>query len=114
LRCAAVVGSANNQLAEDGDADHLATRDILYAPDFVANAGGVINITVEMEGYSTERAAAMVDRIYDNVTAVFATADRDGVNPHVAATRVGAQRIEEVGGLRLRRSAVAPLTRGGK
>jgi leucine dehydrogenase len=114
LRCAAVVGSANNQLAEDGDADHLATREILYAPDFVANAGGVINITVEMEGYSTERAAAMVDRIYDNVTAVFATADRDDVNPHVAATRVGAQRIEEVGDLRLSRSAVAPITRGGK
>ena len=114
LRCAAVVGSANNQLATDDDADQLAANDILYAPDFVANAGGVINITVEMEGYSTERAATMVDRIYDNMSAVFDTAETDGVNPHIAATRLGAQRVEQVGSLRLRRRTGTAPTRGAK
>jgi glutamate dehydrogenase/leucine dehydrogenase len=67
-----------------------------------------------MEGYSTERAATMVDRIYDNMSAVFDTAARDEVNPHVAATRLGAQRVEQVGSLRLRRRPDTVPTRGAK
>ena len=55
------------------------------------------------QGYSADRAATMVDRIYDHVVAVFDTADTDGVNPHVAAKRVGERRLEEVGSIRLRR-----------
>ncbi len=103
LRCEAVAGSANNQLAIDEDADLLVERGILYGTDFVINAGGVINIAVEMDGYSVDRAKAMIDRIYDNLTAVFDAAERDGVNPHVAAVRVAERRIAEVGTLRLKR-----------
>jgi leucine dehydrogenase len=103
LRCQAVVGSANNQLAIDDDADLLAERDILYAPDFVVNAGGVINIAVEMDGYSVDRAAAMIDHIYDNLNGVFDAAEVDGVNPHVAAVAVAERRIAEVATLRLKR-----------
>jgi leucine dehydrogenase len=103
LRCEAVVGSANNQLAIDADADRLQELGILYAPDFVVNAGGVINIAVEMDGYSVDRAKAMIDRIYDNLNAVFDAAEADGVNPHVAAVRVAERRIAEVGSLRLKR-----------
>jgi leucine dehydrogenase len=102
LRCSAIAGSANNQLALDGDIELLVDRGILYAPDFIVNAGGVINIAVETDGYSTERAATMVDRIYDNLSAVFDTADRDGVNPQVAALRVAQARIDQAGGRRFR------------
>ena len=103
LRCAAVAGSANNQLATDHDAERLSEAGILYAPDFIVNAGGVINIAVETDGYSTERAEMMVDRIYDNLSAVFRTVDSDGVGPNEAAMRVAQRRIDRVGSLRIRR-----------
>ena len=103
LRCAAIAGSANNQLAVDNDVDRIADREILYAPDFVVNAGGVINISVETGGYSIERAEMMVDRIYDNLNAVFETADVEGVNPQDAAMRFATRRIDAAGGRRYRR-----------
>jgi len=103
LRCSAIAGSANNQLATDADIERIVARGILYAPDFVVNAGGVINIAVEAGGYSVERADAMVDRIYGNLSAVFDTADRDGVNTDVAATRFAMRRIDEIGRLRIKR-----------
>lgn len=110
LKCRAVVGAANNQLATDDDADRLAAADILYAPDFVVNAGGIINITEELRGYSWERAAAAVDRIEANVTNVFAAAEAQGVNPHVAAIGVARERIATIGGLGTRRRAGRALT----
>jgi leucine dehydrogenase len=102
LGCAAIAGSANNQLAVDGDVERIVARGILYAPDFVVNAGGVINISVETDGYALERAAAMVDRIYDNLTAVFETADTEQVDPQTAAMRFAKRRIDEAGGRRFR------------
>ena len=62
LRCRAVAGAANNQLASDEMADALRDRGILWAPDFVANAGGIINIAVELEpeGYDADRARVRV------------------------------------------------------
>ena len=102
LRCAAIAGSANNQLAVESDVERIVERGILYAPDFVVNAGGVINIAVETDGYSADRAGVMVDRIYDNLVAVFETADRDGVNTHDAATRFAQRRIDELGSVRIK------------
>ena len=98
LRCAAVAGSANNQLDVAEDADRLAARGIVYAPDFVVNAGGIINIASGREGHSAEKAAEMIDRIADNVTDVLQTSRADGVNPHVAATRVAERRLDGIGG----------------
>jgi len=103
LRCSAIAGSANNQLATDADIERIVARGILYAPDFVVNAGGVINIAVETDGYSVERAEAMIDRIFENLSEVFDTAERDGVNPDVAATRFALRRIDQIGRLRIKR-----------
>jgi leucine dehydrogenase len=103
LRCTAIAGSANNQLAVDHDVEQIVDRGILYAPDFVVNAGGVINIAVETDGYSLERAAVMVDRIYNNLTSVFETADAEGVDPQTAAMRFAKRRIDEAGGRRYKR-----------
>lgn len=82
--------------------EQIIGRGILYAPDFVVNAGGVINIAAETGGYSLERAGGMVDRIYDNLTSVFETADTEGIDPHTAAMRFAKRRIDEAGGRRYR------------
>lgn len=94
LRCTAVVGSANNQLAVAGDADRLARRGILYAPDFVVNAGGIINIAAETGGYSVEKSNRMVDNIYNNLTEILDISDRLGISTEAAAEQVAETRIE--------------------
>ena len=100
LACAAIVGSANNQLAEDDDAQRIADRGILYAPDFVVNAGGLINVYDELTGYSRTRALHRVDSIYGATMNILETADRLGINPHEAAIRVADDRIRDIGDLR--------------
>jgi leucine dehydrogenase len=104
LRCAAVVGSANNQLADPGCADLLAQAGVLYAPDFIVNAGGVINIAEELVGYHQERAYEQVRRIYETTTAVLDTAEAEGITTAAAAERVAERRIEAVAGVRLFRT----------
>ena len=111
LRCEAVVGSANNQLATPEDAERLVDSGITYVPDFVANAGGVINIAHETGGYDWQKAAAAVDAIAANVVCVFDVADRDGVNPVTAAVRMAETRIETIGGLKTRMSPGGDLER---
>lgn len=95
LRCAAVCGAANNQLEGDEDAARLADAGVLYAPDYVVNAGGVINIAAETApgGYDRERAWARVAGIAGTLREVFATADAAGITPGEAADRLAAARI---------------------
>jgi glutamate dehydrogenase/leucine dehydrogenase len=104
LSCAAVVGSANNQLREPGDAARLAGAGVLYAPDFIVNAGGVINIAEELRGYHRERAYANVRRIFDTTAEVLATAARDGVTTAAAADSLAERRLTDVGRLQLLRT----------
>ena len=111
LRCEAVVGAANNQLATPEDANRLADRGITYVPDFVANAGGVINIAHEAGGYDWQKAAAAVDAIAANVACVFRVADSDGIDPATAAVRMAEERIETIGGLKTRMSPGGDLER---
>ena len=99
LHCAAVVGSSNNQLAGPECARLLEQAGVLYAPDFVVNAGGVINIAEELVGYHRERAYAAVRRIFDTTTRVFEIAARDGIMAVEAAERMAEQRIADVGQL---------------
>ncbi len=99
LDCQAVVGSANNQLAAPGDALALAGRGIVYAPDFVVNAGGVINIADELAGYHRERALTAVRRIGATTTEVLRRAAADGTTTVAAAETVAEARIAAIGGL---------------
>jgi glutamate dehydrogenase/leucine dehydrogenase len=101
LRCAAVCGAANNQLATDDDAKRLMSRGILYAPDFVANAGGLINVSDEIRGYNVERATARVERIYDNTLRVLHAAHERNMSPHHAAVELAQERVAGIGSLRL-------------
>ena len=102
LRCAAVVGSANNQLADPSCAKLLADGGIVYAPDYVVNAGGVINIAEELspQGYHQERAYASVRRIFETTGRVLATAEAEGVTTAEAADRIAERRMDEVGHVR--------------
>ena len=95
LQCVAVCGCANNQLATDEDGDRLADAGVLYAPDYVANAGGVINIADELgpSGYDRERAYARVATIHNTVRRVFERATTDGITPARAADRLAEDRL---------------------
>ena len=95
LRCAAVVGSANNQLADASACGLLARAGVLYAPDYVVNAGGLINIAEELlpGGYRPDRALTAVRRIFDTVTSVLNVAEADGVTTAEAADRRAEHRI---------------------
>jgi leucine dehydrogenase len=100
LNCQAVVGSANNQLAEEEDADRIARRGIVYGPDFVVNAGGLINVHDELHGYSRMRALQRVDSIFDATKAILEISKEEGINPNQAAVRRAEDRIRQIGDLR--------------
>jgi len=100
LNCQAIVGSANNQLATDEDAERIAERGIVYAPDFVVNAGGLINVYDELQGYSKMRAMHRVDSIFDATSRILEMSRDEGINPNRAAMKVAEQRIKEIGDLR--------------
>jgi len=95
LRCKAIAGAANNQLADDSLDAALAERGILWAPDFVCNAGGIINIQVELEpnGYSAERADANVRAVGDTLRQIFDSAAAAGTTPLRAALELGRERL---------------------
>ena len=99
LRVEIVAGAANNQLLEDRHGDDLEARGILYAPDYVANAGGVINVYSELTGWSRERSLRKADEIYDTVLSVFRLAKDTNIPTYKAADRVAEQRIHAVRGM---------------
>ena len=100
LRAKVVCGAANNQLAHPGVEKGLADRGILYAPDYVVNSGGLIQVADEIEGFDFDRAKARASGIYDTTKKIFALAADEGVPPAVAADRLAERRMSEIGRLR--------------
>lgn len=96
-----VCGSANNQLATDDCGDELERRGIVYAPDYAVNAGGLMNVSIEFEGYNRERAKRMMRTIYYNVSQIFKIAERDGIPTWKAADRMAEERISSIGRIKL-------------
>jgi leucine dehydrogenase len=99
LKVEVVAGAANNVLLEEKHGDALEKKGILYAPDYVANAGGVINVYSELAGWTSARAFRKADEIYDTVLKVFAIAKTDKIPTYVAADRLAEQRIKDVGSM---------------
>jgi valine dehydrogenase (NAD+) len=95
-----ICGGANNQLAHPGVEKLLADRGIVYAPDYLVNAGGVIQVADELHGFSFERAEAKAAQILATTRQILVAADADGVPPAVAADRLAERRIAEIGRLR--------------
>lgn len=96
LRCKIVCGGANNQMATPGDAERLYKRGILYAPDYVVNAGGVIQVADELDGFNYDRCKVKVERIPGLLKSVFDISRREGVDTEKAATRMVEERIRRV------------------
>ena len=100
LTAKVVCGAANNQLEHPGVEKDLADRGILYAPDYVVNAGGVIQVADELHGFDFDRCKAKAAKIFDTTLAIFARAKEDGIPPAAAADRIAEQRMHEVAGAR--------------
>jgi valine dehydrogenase (NAD+) len=100
LQARIVCGAANNQLDHPGIERQLEERGVLYAPDYVVNAGGLIQVADEIDGYSEPRARAKAARIFDTTKRMFELAAETQVPPAVAADRMAEQRMAEVGRLR--------------
>ena len=96
LKVEIVAGAANNQLLEERHGEELEDRDILYTPDYVANAGGVINVYSELAGWTSARSFRKADEIYDTVLRVFAIAKEERIPTYLAADRLAEQRIHAV------------------
>jgi len=96
IKAKLIAGAANNQLAEERHGDILHAKGIVYAPDYVINAGGLINVADELNGYNRERALKKVETIYDNITKVFEIVERDGIPSYKAADRMAEERIEQM------------------
>lgn len=95
LRCRGIAGAANNQLLRDSHASALQARGILYAPDFVINAGGVLNVATELdeEGYNPKTSRYKTHRIYDTLLAIYEIAEKNQESTHAAALALANYRI---------------------
>jgi valine dehydrogenase (NAD+) len=100
LRAKIVCGGANNQLAHPGIEKQLDDRGVLYAPDYVVNSGGVIQVADEIEGFDFDRAKQKASGIFETTRRIFAIAADEGVPPAVAADRLAERRMSEIGRLR--------------
>ncbi|MGH7523579.1 MAG: Glu/Leu/Phe/Val family dehydrogenase [Gemmatimonadales bacterium] len=95
-----VAGGANNQLAETRHGVALEKKGVLYAPDYVINGGGVVNVFGELQGWTMDRAKRKAQEIYDTILRVFAIADRDKIPSFEAADRLAEERIRSVAALK--------------
>jgi leucine dehydrogenase len=95
-----IAGAANNQLAQERHGDSLHKRDILYAPDYVINAGGLINVYGELNDWTADQARRKAGEIYETLGQIFELAKNDGLPTYEAADRVAERRVEQVAQLK--------------
>lgn len=96
-----IAGSANNQLEdEDKNGKQLLEKDIIYAPDYVINAGGLINVSNELEGYRQDRALKQADNIYNIVQKILQISKEQNIPTHLASNKIAEERLMKIGGIR--------------
>lgn len=104
LKCSIIAGAANNQLEnEDEHGNMLKQKGILYAPDFLINAGGVINCYQEVVGYNREQSFARTEKIYDRTLEIFSKAKDENITTHAAAVKLAEERINAIAHIKTRR-----------
>jgi len=97
LKCKVICGAANNQLADEvKHGEEVGKKGILYAPDFVVNAGGIINVYYELDSYNRDRALAHAEKIYDTTFNLFKKPKTEKIATYKAANRLGEQRLEAI------------------
>jgi leucine dehydrogenase len=97
FKVAIIAGAANNQLDEERHGDMLDEQGIVYAPDYVINSGGLINVNAEVEGWSLERSHRKAAEIYETILGVLQIAQEEGIPSYVAADRLAERRIRDAG-----------------
>ena len=104
LKCHIVAGAANNQLADEKlHGNMLIEKGILYAPDFVINAGGLINVSCELEGYNRERVMDQTEKIYNRLLEIYTIAKEDNITTQEAAMQLAIKRLNDIASLNSRR-----------
>ncbi len=111
LKAKVICGTANNQMSHATGVE-AAKRGILYAPDYVVNAGGVMNVSLEIDGYNRERAMRLMRTIYHTLGKVFDLAEKEDIAPQFAADRMAEARITSIGKLKLPLGRTAPRFMG--
>ena len=97
LNCSVIAGAANNQLLDENVHGKMAMdKDIIYAPDFLINAGGLINVYSELKGYDSEKAMEKTKEIYNTTLDILKKSELEGITTHEAAKRIAEARVEEV------------------
>jgi len=97
LKCQVIAGAANNQLANEKEhGPMLLEKGIFYAPDFLINAGGLINVYSEYQGYNRERALSATEKIYDTAVEIFKKASAENIPTQQAATTMAEQRVMDM------------------
>jgi len=112
LKAKVICGAANNQLATTQIGDEVEKRGILYAPDYAVNAGGVMNVSLEIDGYNRERAMRMMRTIYHNLARIYEISERDAIPTYRAADRLAEERITAIGKLKLPLGRAQPRFQG--
>ena len=103
LKCSIICGAANNQLADENvHGKMVIEKKIIYAPDFVVNAGGIINVYYELEGYNRERAMAHAEKIYDTTLNIFKLSKEQNIPTYMAANRLAEKRLEDIGKIKVK------------
>lgn len=96
LKCKIVAGAANNQLKEDRHGQILKSKGILYCPDYLINAGGLMNVSIEFEGWADEKAKRMINTIYDTTLRIFELSDKENISVNAAADKLAEARIDSI------------------
>jgi leucine dehydrogenase len=103
MKCRIIAGAANNQLAvENEHGPMLVQKGILYAPDFLINAGGLINVGAELDGYNRERVMGNVEKIYDRTLEIFDLAEKEGIHTQAAAMQIAQKRLNDIASVKSR------------
>ena len=103
LKARVIAGAANNQLADENvHGPMLIQKGILYAPDFLINAGGLINVAAELETYNAERVRGNVEKIYDRTLEIFALSEKEGLHTQAAAMKIAEKRLADIANVKSR------------
>lgn len=103
LKCAIVAGAANNQLADENvHGPMLVKKGIVYGPDFLINAGGVINVAAELDGYNLGKVNSAVERIYNRTLDIYALSEKENTHPQAAAMIMAQKRIDDMAAMKSR------------
>ncbi len=103
MKCPIIAGAANNQLADENiHGAELIKKGILYAPDFLINAGGLINVAAELDGYNRERVMGNVEKIYGRTLDIYGLSEAEGIHTQAAAIKIAEKRLEDIANVKAR------------